>query len=41
MNAIKKLEQIGRLINFVVYIEKKSGLPAKFKIPRVKIKWQK
>ena len=42
MNLIKKLKQIGELdIKEDVMIEKRTGMPSKFKVPNVKIKWVK
>jgi len=40
MNLIKKLKQIGEIdLKEDVIIEKKTGMPSKFKVPNVKIKW--
>ena len=37
--SIRKLEKMGNTIGQDVKIEKKAGMPSKFKVPRVKIKW--
>jgi len=40
MDMTKKLEQIGNTINNDCQIEKKSGMPNKFKVPKTKIEWK-
>jgi hypothetical protein len=36
---LKKLQEIGNTIKKDVYFEKKSGMPIRFKVPQVQIKW--
>lgn len=36
---LSNLAKLSKVENNIVKIEKKTGLPSKFKIPKVKIKW--
>ena len=37
---LNKLQKIGNLDGKIAKMEVKSGLPKKFKVPKVNIKWQ-
>ena len=40
MKPFMKLERMGNTINKECKIEVKAGLPKKFKVPKINIKWQ-